>query len=87
MTPVLNARSIYPIGEFPDGHRLCASVTEDGVVDWFPEHRDFDLGLMDETDAAPYLRDADVRSWPGEIPDDAQTLRNAGTADALLEWD
>ena len=50
---------IYPIGEFADGFRLCASV-EGEDVSWFHEHKDFDLGEMDDRDlqAAPTLVDA-----------------------------
>lgn len=51
---------IYPVGEFPDGSRLCVSVGE--AVDFFPEHRDFDLLLMDEEDLqrAPTVRDLEL---------------------------
>jgi len=39
ITPV----RIYPIGEFCDGSRLCASVGSDQDVQWFSEHKNFDL--------------------------------------------
>lgn len=86
----LFSRTVYPIGEFSDGSRLCASVSEDGTVDWFSEHRDFDLSVMDAVDNAPFVTDGDVKSWPGEIPDDAPTLRNSrefGADITGLEWD
>lgn len=90
MTPIFNARSVYPIGEFFDGSRLCASVSEDGAVDWFPEHRDFDLEVMDAADEARYVPDEDVKSYSGEIPDDAPTLRSVpelGIRDMDLDWE
>ncbi len=85
----LSSRFTYPIGEFSDGFRLCVSVSEDGTVDWFSEHRDFDLSVMDAVDEAPFVRDEDVRSWPGEIPDDAPTLSNPGGPEGVmdLDWD
>ena len=42
MTQIIPVK-IYPIGEFPDGSRLCASVEPGREVDWFAGHRDFDL--------------------------------------------
>lgn len=66
ITPV----PVYPIGEFADGSRLCASVEHDREVQWFPAHRDFDADdepieltsvdfLLD--DEAPTLKDDEIR--------------------------
>jgi len=71
---------VYPIGEFLDGSRLCASIEKGRAVDWFPAHRDFDLDdievpialdssdfLSEEhiDDAAPTLKDREVLALLG----------------------
>ena len=52
---------VYPVGEFPDGFRLCVSVGT-GDVSFFPEYSFFDVPDADlpelEPDGPPTLVDA-----------------------------
>lgn len=74
MTSPIIPQKIYPIGEFPDGHQLCASVQADREVDWFPGHRDFDIPENDddlwvitfEDDDVPTLTDAQMHELMGD---------------------
>lgn len=72
ITPV----PIYPIGEFADGSRLCASIETDGDVQWFPAHRDFDV------DDDPI----ELTSKDFLFDDDAPTLKDDEIA-VLLRYD
>ena len=70
MRPQIHPVPIYPIGEFLDGSRLCASVRPGHEVDWFPGHRDFDIDVLDQgydevEDDAPTLRDGEVQALLG----------------------